>query len=135
MASMILSKKYHAIQIEDNETIIFICFAILTLNQWFNYNNLISIETNFYKVIGIMIEWGVSLYFVRDAHVKIIEYRPEYMGKFHLSCLLNILSGPVQLIIDVVYYIKYEQLFWFSMLLRSLKMITTNYQKGILDVF
>jgi len=55
-------------------------------------------------------------------------------NEFHINCVMHVVSGPFQLLIDIAYYYRYRKLYWFSSVLKSFKMFSSNYQLQNLQV-
>lgn len=55
-------------------------------------------------------------------------------NEFHINCVMHVVSGPFQLLIDIAYYYRYRKLYWFSNVLKSFKMFSSNYQLQNLQV-
>lgn len=49
--------------------------------------------------------------------------------EFHVNIIIHLLSGPLQLFLNIAYFIKFNQICWLSIVFKSLKLFGTNLQK------
>ncbi|CAD8071869.1 unnamed protein product [Paramecium sonneborni] len=117
----------------ENETLLFIIIGTYIINICLHLEHMLSSRYNDYKkYIGLFIDFFTSLYYIYDSYYKVKRMENE----FHINIILHLLSGPVQLFLNIAYFIQFNQFCWFSIILKSLKLFATNFQKqNLSDVY
>ncbi|KAM3138494.1 hypothetical protein pb186bvf_009408 [Paramecium bursaria] len=128
--SAALEKKLTRTILQDDETVLYMMILIQLFNTCYNYDILTKEKHQLQFWIALIIEWIVSIYFVYDTYVKLSYYQDD---EFHFNIIINTLSGPVQFIFDIAFFIRFQKLYWLSFVLKSLRVLATNFQKQILN--
>ncbi|CAD8156936.1 unnamed protein product [Paramecium pentaurelia] len=117
----------------ENETLLFIMIGTYIINISLHLEHMLSPRQHDYKkYIGLLVDFITSLYYIYDSYYKVKKMESD----FHINIILHLLSGPVQLFLNVAYFMQFHQFCWFSIILKSLKLFATNFQKqNLSDIY